>query len=287
MGGGRLAGGTAKGDGEAETAGDEKGVAGGTATTTTDRRVRLPDEPPGNAPPTATRKTTTATMATATKKGQPQLRLPCCCDIDHLTEKTAITSPMARSLATDGGRTRRDTTRTTVIGRKLEMMKSAWISRPLLNPEDLVPWLGEAGIRKTMPAEHLHLTLATVRTAVEWRGVELIDDIVEIGPGEKPVEIFAWTIKALVFDDARITARHAQLLRLLPAMDHPRLRQHLSLYKGGRMPTTPYAGRLVFGPERIAEFNPANTVGIKHVKIADLIPPKGSPTGNAGERDAR
>ena len=148
-----------------------------------------------------------------------------------------------------------------------------WISRPLLNWQDVYRWGLEAGIHKMMPPAQLHLTLATVREPVEWRDLDPETEDLAVPPGHKPVQIFAWTIKALTFADPAITARHEVLLRRFPAMDHPTLRPHVSLYKGGRMPSLGYEGTLVFGPERLAEFDAANAQGIKHVRIADFVSP--------------
>ena len=146
-----------------------------------------------------------------------------------------------------------------------------WISRPLLNWRDVYRWGLEAGIRKMMPPEQLHLTLATVRTPVSWDGLDLETMDLVVPAGHKPVQIFAWTIKALTFGHPAVTARHELLLGRFPDMDHPALRPHVSLYKGGRMPSIGYEGALVFGPERAAVFDAANAQGIKHVKVADLL----------------
>lgn len=146
-----------------------------------------------------------------------------------------------------------------------------WISRPLINWRSLIPWAEEAGIRKIMPPEHLHMTIATVREPVRWDELALHDDEIVIPDGPKRTEIFAFTIKAIAFSHPAILERHAELARIFPTMDHvSRIRPHVSLYKGGRMPIVPYSGELVFGPERAMEFDEANVKGIKHVRVQDL-----------------
>lgn len=106
---------------------------------------------------------------------------------------------------------------------------------------------------------------------MDWSGLELRTDEIVIPAGPKPVQIFAWTIKAIVFDHPAIRARHEELLALFPGMDHPKLRPHISLFKGGRMPDLVYDGEIVLGPEQADVFDASNTTGIKHVKVADLI----------------
>jgi len=146
-----------------------------------------------------------------------------------------------------------------------------WIARPLVSLRPVLEWCAEAGIRKIIPPEHLHLTLATVREPVEWGDLRLQDDRLVIPAGFKTCQIFAYTIKALTFGHPAVKARHEELLGMFPQMDHPLLRPHVSLYKGGRMPRTGYEGELVFGPERAEEFDASRAMGIKHVKVEDAL----------------
>jgi hypothetical protein len=81
------------------------------------------------------------------------------------------------------------------------------------------------------------------------------------------VQIFGYTVKALAFSDLRVERRHQILLARFPQMDHPMLRPHVTLFRGGKMPKAAYHGELVFGPEIAEVFNEANARGIKHVRI--------------------
>ena len=47
-----------------------------------------------------------------------------------------------------------------------------WIYRPLLNPDDVYQWLISQKVKKAVPADQLHLTLATVRTPEDWSEIE-------------------------------------------------------------------------------------------------------------------
>jgi hypothetical protein len=120
-----------------------------------------------------------------------------------------------------------------------------------------------------MPPEQLHLTLATVREPVEWADEDLALDTGEltVPAGLKPVQIFGYMVKALAFSDLRVERRHEILLARFPQMDHPMLRPHVTLFRGGKMPKAAYHGELVFGPEVAEVFNEANARGIKHVRI--------------------
>lgn len=148
-----------------------------------------------------------------------------------------------------------------------------WVHRRPLTLRPIYAWLDSLGIRKAMPPEELHLTLATVRVPVAWRDLKLRTDVLVIPEGPKRVEIFAYTIKALRLHHPALDARKAELVDLLGPVDHPHPRHHLSLYKGGRMPPAdvPFTGELAFGPEEAEEFRADGGHGIKHVKVADVL----------------
>jgi hypothetical protein len=148
-------------------------------------------------------------------------------------------------------------------------MRSLWLHRPLLNWRDIYAWGMESGIRKMMPPDQLHVTLATVREPCEWDDLVLQDDDLVVPAGHKPVQIFGFTAKGLAFADFRINERHGELVRLYPAIDHPRLRPHVTLFRGGKMPKSAYLGELVFGPEVATEFSEEKAKGIKHVRLSD------------------
>ena len=144
-----------------------------------------------------------------------------------------------------------------------------WLYRPLLNWRDVYAWVLEHGVRKMMPPEQLHVTLATVRQPVEWGEDDLAlqtDELI-IPAGHKPVQIFGYTVKALAFRDLRIERRHQMLLARFPQMDHPMMRPHVTLFRGGKMPKGAYHGELVFGPEIAKVFDEAKARDIKHVRI--------------------
>jgi len=151
-------------------------------------------------------------------------------------------------------------------------MKSPfWIYRPLLNPEDVYAWLVTQKVKKAVPADQLHLTLATVREPTEWQHIKLEAGTIEIPYGEMPIQIFGWSMKAIAFQNEQISNRIKALARQFPRMDHARaVRPHLSTHKGGILPKEPYVGRLVFGPEEIRQFNEKSARDIPHIKLKDI-----------------
>jgi hypothetical protein len=155
-------------------------------------------------------------------------------------------------------------------------MSPLWLHRPLVNWHDIFAWGIEAGIKKMVPSHQLHVTLATVREPVQWDDLKLQPNELVVPAGPKVVQIFGYTMKALAFEHEGLVARHAELLERFPQMDHSRIRPHVTLFRGGRMPSLPYLGELVFGPEEASVFDEGSARNIKHVKLADGGPGKHS-----------
>jgi hypothetical protein len=151
-------------------------------------------------------------------------------------------------------------------------MKTLWLYRPLLNWQDIYEWADAQGIKKLMPPEQLHMTLATCREPVDWSHLELNQDTIEIPEGHKVVQIFGYTAKAIAFGHSRVKERHEDLALRYPTMDHSHmLRPHVTLMRGGKLPREPYLGKLVFGPEVAQEFNAQAARDVKHVKVSDVL----------------
>ena len=151
-------------------------------------------------------------------------------------------------------------------------MKTLWLHRPLINTMDIYRWAEATGIKKLMPPDELHLTLATCRTPVDWDNLELQSDTITIPAGDKRVQIFGFTAKAIAFGHQGIKERHSELAALFPTMDHAdMLRPHVTLMRGGKMPREAYTGELVFGPEVAQEFNETAIKEIKHLVVKDYL----------------
>lgn len=151
-------------------------------------------------------------------------------------------------------------------------MKTLWLYRPLLNWQDVFEWGYETGIKKMMPPEELHLTIATCRTPVDWTNLVLKTDTLEVEAGYKPVQIFGFIAKAIAFGHPAVKERHKEVSALYPTMDHASLlRPHVTIMRGGKMPRTGYEGRLVFGPEQAQEFNETAIKEIKHVLVKNVV----------------
>lgn len=166
-------------------------------------------------------------------------------------------------------RTPEDKARRTEL--RTERRAPVWLSRPLLDPLPMFRWAEAAGVRKMLAPDHLHCTLATVRDPVDWKDLPLETEVIEIPAGQASLEIFGWTTKAFAFRHPDLDRRHGELARLFPSIDHPTLRAHMSLFKGGRMANLPFPGALRLGAERAVVFNDADAKGIKHVNVRNWL----------------
>ena len=150
-------------------------------------------------------------------------------------------------------------------------MNSLWLYRPLLNWQDIYAWAHSVGVKKIMPRETLHTTILTVHTPCELDDLDLLDNEIHVPAGLKTIQLFGWTVKALTFGHPEIKERHDELSILFPKNEHPILRPHVSLFRGGKMISECYEGALIFGPEIAKEFNGMKGRRIKHVEVSDFI----------------
>lgn len=148
-------------------------------------------------------------------------------------------------------------------------MKTFWLYRPVLNADDILLWAGANRVKKIMPLEELHTTIAVVREPVEWPVDLKTNEITITGAS---MQIFGYTVKALAFECPELVERRAELAERFPQMDHvTNMRPHVSLYRGGRMIQTDYTGDIILGPEQIVEFVEEQGRNIKHVSVATLM----------------
>lgn len=133
-----------------------------------------------------------------------------------------------------------------------------WLYRPLLNWQDIYRWGIDAGAIFMVKPEELHTTVATVRSRVDWSLLDrLQDDIIEVDVGEKPMARLGSKAHALTFDHEGLRGRWDDVSAKMP-VDHPEhFTGHVTLARGRyfRQPSRPYAGKLIFGPEKIEPFD--------------------------------
>ena len=130
-----------------------------------------------------------------------------------------------------------------------------WVHRPLLNWQDVYRWAIENGAIEVIHHQHLHATVATSRSRVDWYLIGgTHDDIIEVPEGDKPMIRLGDHAHALSFEHDGMAKRFFEIADKMPVDYASDFRGHITLGRGHtfRQPTLPYRGKLIFGPE-IAE----------------------------------
>lgn len=132
-----------------------------------------------------------------------------------------------------------------------------WVHRRLLNWQDVYRWAIASGAVEIIHHKHLHATVATARSKVDWNLLGgLLEDEIEIPAGEKPMILLGDHAHALSFEHNGLEKRFYDIASRM-SVDYPdAFRGHLTLGRGPtfRQPAHPYEGKLVFGPEIVEPF---------------------------------
>jgi len=140
--------------------------------------------------------------------------------------------------------------------------RSLYVSRALLNADELQAWMTEQGLGELQPAPHV--TILYSKVPVDWmkmgsswadaKGDNSGELIVNAG-GPRLVEPLGDRGAVLMFSNSDICWRHEEMVREGASHDYPDYIPHVSLT--GREVALdgvrPYTGKLVFGPEVFAE----------------------------------
>ena len=138
-------------------------------------------------------------------------------------------------------------------------MRSLFLSRPVLNVDDILGWTIREGLPFSFDPELYHITLTAVRDPVDWTLCKPLHqrDMV-ISGGERRLDRLG-SMTALIINDPLIKARIAELDWHYPTGDHRGEREpHISIFKSLFIDVNPacrpYEGDIVLGPERIEPF---------------------------------
>jgi hypothetical protein len=140
------------------------------------------------------------------------------------------------------------------------MQSTLYVSRPLLNADDLVKWAKEQGFGKTLTADDMHVTVAFSRATVDWEELAADPAPITVNGGDRAVKWLGNKGAAVLRFDSQVLADRWQEFRDAGASwDWPGYQPHVTIsYDGADVAledVEPYDGCLVFGPERFAEID--------------------------------
>ena len=139
--------------------------------------------------------------------------------------------------------------------------KTLYINRPLLNAQDVIDHAKAQGFATTKPAGSMHMTQIYSKTPVDWGLIGSAPPKVVIPASDnrmvKPLGDGGAIV--LEFDGPEFSQRWDELIAAGAKSDYPSFTCHTTLtWDGGDIDLgsiQPYAGELIFGPERFEEIN--------------------------------
>lgn len=151
--------------------------------------------------------------------------------------------------------------------RSEELAEPLYVSRPVLNADDLVEWAKSQGLSSMLLPDDLHVTVCYSKEPLVWDDVPETEETVrvpaldEFKPGTEPVrkiEMFGKEHNVLVIqlESDDLHSRWQQFCDAGASYDFPEYKPHISItYKGGGLGEAvktlePYRGEIILGPER-------------------------------------
>lgn len=145
--------------------------------------------------------------------------------------------------------------------------RTLYVSRKLLNADDVLKWARAQGFGKTLAAGDLHVTIAYSRARIDWMTIgeawtfgDSKGNLIVPAGGPRVVErIGSEGAVALKFASSDLSWRHMAIREAGASWDHPEYQPHVTItYEPGAVDLAkvePYRGVLRFGPEIFAEID--------------------------------
>jgi phage-related protein (TIGR01555 family) len=136
--------------------------------------------------------------------------------------------------------------------------RTLYVRRDIVNAKDIIAWAKEQGFKTTLEASDLHVTIAFSRAPVDWMKVgETWQAEVEVAAGgPRLMEAFG-AAKVLLFASSHLSWRHEEIKNAGASWDHAEYQPHITISYADDAPdlatVTPYAGKIVLGPEIFQE----------------------------------
>lgn len=140
------------------------------------------------------------------------------------------------------------------------MKKSIYISRRVLNIDEIREWAKEQGFETCLPGEDMHVTVAFDKKKHDWRDLPLDreETVSVVDPDERSVAEFRGGAIVLEIYSQELTARWAELVQSGLYWKWPDYRPHITftynLPEGVDLESIePFPGVILLGPEIIDE----------------------------------
>ena len=136
-----------------------------------------------------------------------------------------------------------------------EKTSSLYVSRQLLNADELIAWAKEQGFKSILSASDMHVTIVYSKKEVSWLKLPKMSDDVKVSGGRRDIEKLG-DATVLRFESKVLRRRWLEFCKAGASWDHDSYKPHVSItYDISKIDTTkikPYDGALIFGPEKYA-----------------------------------
>jgi hypothetical protein len=130
-------------------------------------------------------------------------------------------------------------------------IKTAYVSRKVLNHEAVRDWAEENGFPSTLPVDDLHVTIAYSKEKFDWSTTEPDEEIIYIEPSDdRQLHVFDGGATVIHFTNEALTQRWQALIDLGASNSYKTYKAHITVtYTGKPKKAVPYPGEIVLGPE--------------------------------------
>lgn len=137
-----------------------------------------------------------------------------------------------------------------------------YVSRPVLNPTDIISWFRMQGFGQMVAPDDMHVTVCYSRQPVNWNSFGQVPNTI-VEPATPAFRSLAalggGPAVVLKFRSDKLQARHQSMQALGASHDWPEYQPHvtLSYNMGNRILESyqPFPGEIIFGPEAFADIN--------------------------------
>jgi phage-related protein (TIGR01555 family) len=137
--------------------------------------------------------------------------------------------------------------------------RSLYIQRKVKNAAAIIAWAKSQGFETTLPADDLHVTVASSKTPVDWMKVgESWAAELKVGPGGPRLMEQFGEATVLLFVANELRWRHEGVIEAGGSFDYPDYQPHITIsygFKGDLAKVQPYQGEIVLGPELFSEID--------------------------------
>ncbi len=142
---------------------------------------------------------------------------------------------------------------------KADMPRTLFISRPVINADDIIAWAKRQGFKKTLTAEDMHVTVAFSTRPLDWFEIPLTLREVRIPAGGARFveELGPQGAIVLRFKSDALSRRHQQILEQGASWDFDSFKPHITITLKGRKvnlsKVDPFQGEIILGIEKFSE----------------------------------